>query len=1446
MPTSAADDDSAGMPRARPDDAAPGPDAAFPVVAIGASAGGLDAFQRLFDGLGGNTGMAFILVQHLDPAHESLMVDLLAPHTPMPVQQANEGMLIARDNVYVMPPGVALSVMAGALHLAPPRLRRGARMPLDALLVSMASCFGPRAFCVVLSGTGEDGAAGVRAVRAAGGTVIVQDPEEAAFDGMPRSAILTGMVEAVLKVAEIPAALQRLAAQPAAVRGRRGGPLDRSADWLPDVVGLLRDRTGYDFTAYKQGTLRRRIARRMAMTGFGADDAVRYLALLQTDPQEPEVLARDLLINVTSFFRDPKMFETLERQVIPAMLHDQPAGRPLRVWVAGCSTGEEAYSLAMVLREQIEAERRQLKLQIFASDIDPDAIAMAREGLFPLAIAENVSSARLARNFVREPAGYRVLPELRATVVFSIQNVLSDPPFAHVDLLSCRNLLIYLKAEAQTRVMGLFHFALRDGGVLVLGGAESIGAPDGRFTVISKTERLFRHNGRSRPGISGIGQVLPLTRPSAAAVRPPPPPRAASLAELCRRLVIEYYAPAAILINQHSEMLYSLGPTDRYLRVVPGHPTLDVPAMARQESRTRLRAAIADVVRTGQRTTVLGGQRTQDGAMRSFDIDVRPVRSDGQDLLLVAFVDHPATAGTEAGPPVGDSSRMAQLEGALAAVQTDLRDAVRDLEIAGEEHKVVNDEALSANEEYQSTNEELMTSKVELQSLNEELTALNSQLQETLERQRTAANDLQNVLYSTDVATIFLDTEMRIRFFTPATRQLFAVLPSDVGRPLTDLRALAPDDSLFADSTEVMRSMTPREREVMTPQGTWFVRRILPYLTYDNAMQGVVITFVDITERRGISEALGAARREADRSNLAKSRFLAAASHDLRQPMQTLGLLQGLLAKATEGGPAQALVKRLDDTLGAMSGMLNTLLDVNQIEAGAIQPEVETFPVATLLDALRNEFQYPAEAQGLKLRVQPCSLLITSDPRLLGQMLRNLLANAMKFTTKGKVLLGCRRHGDSLAIEIWDTGIGIADGELDAIFEEYHQIDNDAREHNRGLGLGLSIVQRLGQMLGHAVRVRSQLGRGSVFTVDVPMAAPPPARLILAPPLAAAAMRDSILVIEDDPGMRELLELLLEDDGFAVTVAADGVAALALVANGTIRPDLVLADYNLPNGLDGVEVCIRLRQSLGAGLPFIILTGDISTATMQRIAGVEGCLQLNKPVRTPQLLEAIRQLMRTAVAARPAPRIRPAGPATSIVHVVDDDRHIRDGLRELLEPEGYAVEGHATAEQLLEALRPGANACILLDIALPGMSGLELLARLKAGARMVPTIVITGVGDVSKAVQCMKAGAIDFIEKPIGRLPLLSAIARALAQARDSGTQAAFNAAAASRLAGLTDRQREIMVMVLAGHPSKNIAADLNISQRTVENHRAAIMRRTGTKSLPALARLALAAGIAS
>ena len=722
------------------------------------------------------------------------------------------------------------------------------------------------------------------------------------------------------------------------------------------------------------------------------------------------------------------------------------------------------------------------------------------------------------------------------------------------------------------------------------------------------------------------------------------------------------------------------------------------------------------------------------------------------------------------------------------------------------------------------------------------------QLKSSKRRHLTAA-DLQKLLYSTDVAKVLLDIDLTIRFFTPAAKLIFNITPGDIGRSFRELDSPASCGMLMEDARKVLRTTETIEREIEARSGAWYLCRILPYRYEGKKIEGIVITFADISHQMESAAALEGARVLADSANAAKSRFLAAASHDLRQPLQTLVLLQELLAKVVVGEKAKKLVNRLDHTLGGMAGMLNALLDINQIEAGTVRAKLQTFRIDAVLDRVAAELGYQAEAQRIAMRVLPCAISVCSDPRLLEQMIRNLVSNALKYTKQGRVLIGCRRRGETLIIEIWDTGAGIPENQLQDIFEEYHQLDNVARDRSLGLGLGLSIVRSLGVLLDHPVTVRSQVGKGSVFSIQVRQS--PGGAQVLALEKAYRFGKKhhnvteprTILIVEDDSEVRDLLQLGLSEEGHTIVTANDGVEALEIFERGGLQPALVISDFNLPNGMDGLAVASELRARLHRSVPVIILTGDISTKTLREIF-VQKCEHLNKPASLNELIAAIERFVPVAAFPHDVPAaLVSAAPATeSVIYVVDDDRDLRQAVRDMLEDAGHLVEDYQDGESFLNAYRPGCNSLLLIDANLPGICGLDLLKRLKSAGHSVPAIMITGQSDVPMAVDAMKAGAADFLEKPIHGVELLASVRRTLESFHDSGKLTEWCKDAADHLACLTGRQREIMEMVLAGQPSKNIAADLGISQRTVENHRASIMKKAGVRSLPALARLALAA----
>lgn len=1305
-----------------------------------------------------------------------------------------------------------------------------------------------RGMCVILSGTGHDGSKGLKAIKHAGGFVVAQAPDDASAGGMPQSAIQTGDVDAVLTAANIPAALINWNSLPASARAVHKKPAsDTVPDWLGRVLQILLEQTGTDFSLYKPGTLVRRITRRMSFLSNTQLQGTDYVKILMDSPVECEALAADLLINVTCFFRDPQVFEFLEHTVLPELVRNHPADRPIRIWVAGCSSGEEAWSLAMLLREAIDADGQKIRLQILASDIDADAIATARAAIYPSTIASDVSPARLERFFTPDERGYRVRDDLRAQAVFTVQNLLSDPPFARLDLVSCRNVMIYLGPEAQAKIISHFEFALVPQGILLIGTSETGGDISGRFEILSKSARVYRRLGRSLETRTEGRNARAATDAEAPRfmldLEPAPDLR---FADVSRRAVAQHYTPASVLITRPGVCLHFLGPVDQFLEVPQGSASLDFLPMVPLSHRAALRTAIDEVGPERPLIQLSAMTKPESGGVTRFDTDVRYAPDESDELVLITFrkssaPDKVAELRLET-PGEHDALRLSEISG----LRQELAHAGRLLDRAVEMERKTRRESLRLNEEYQSTNEELVTSKEELQALNEELTVLNNQLQETVERQRTTSDDLTNVLNSTNVATVFLDINLCIRFFTPATRTVFGVIATDIGRPISDLRPLALDIHLLEDAGAVLHSKDMIEREIVTPEGVWFQRKILPYRTHTDQVEGVVITYINVLEQHRATEALKSAIRKAEHGVIAKNRFLASASHDLRQPLQTLTIIHNLLSRDATTDAARLLVDRMEQSVTAMSGMLDTMLDINQIQAGIITYKLDDVPVAEVISNLFHEFSYHAHAKSLELRMAPSSAVIRTDRRLFEQMIRNLLSNAIRYTDAGRILIGCRKRNGRLRIEIWDTGIGISEADLPDVFGEYHKVSTDDRIASEGIGLGLSIVQRLADLLGHRIHVRSSPGRGSMFSIEVDLAEPDRGAALSSkgvrpspPGQPTEIVAGRILIAEDEPDLRQLLDILLKQSGHRVDTAATLDEAMAIASREGMYPDLLIADYNLPNDRTGIELAHLLKQQ-NSSLPVIVLTGDISASTRSLIDR-EGFTQMNKPVSAESLELQVQAMLLPPVPAHPTPATGKAQ-----VVIVDDDLSFCETLCLLLQADGVQATSFPSGEAFLAQLDTLVSAdepiCILIDAYLGGISGFDVLDALQHAGSSTVAIMITGNGDVRMSVQAMKAGALDFIEKPIDMPGLRAAIDRALAMGRDAAAGQELKQEAAKRFATLTSREREVLDRVLAGQPNKNIAADLGISQRTVESHRASVMVKSGCKSLPALVRLAFTA----
>jgi len=864
------------------------PRSSFPIVGIGASAGGLAAFEAFFSGMPADAdpNMAFVLVQHLAPDHNSILTDLVRRYTRMQVFEVQDGMAVQPNCAYIIPPNHDMAFLNGTLQLLAPAAPRGQRLPIDFFFRSLAQDQHERAIGVVLSGTGSDGTQGVRAIKGEGGMIMAQNPESTEYDGMPRSAIATGLVDFELPPAEMPAQIISYVAHAFGKPPHPAtAPPHKAESALKKIFVLLRAQTGHDFSMYKPSTIHRRIDRRMAVHQI--DTLNDYVKYLQQNPVEVEALFRDLLIGVTSFFRDPEAFKALEEQVIPKLFAGKPAGASVRVWSTGCSTGEEAYSLAILLQEHLETLKQSFNVQIFATDIDSIAIATARTGLYPASIAADISPERLGRFFLAESDGsmYRINKSIRDMLVFSEHDLVRDPPFSRLDLISCRNLMIYMGGELQKRLIPIFRYALNPGGFMFLGTSETVGEFGDMFATLDRKLKLYQRkddiHGTRR---TALGHFLPFTSMEGKASQTSgktPATGKLPLRELAEQAILNQITLVGVLVNAQGVILYLHGRTGMYLEPAPGEAGVNnILKMAREGLRRDLTTALHKATVTKETVRCEGLRIKTNGHFTMANLIVCPVltniNSTLEDTLFLVLLEETSDAATpvateSAVPPLGvDCDADADVDARISALKQELRakeeylqTTNEELETSNEELKSSNEEMQSINEELQSSNEELETSKEELQSVNEELATVNAELQTKVTDLSQANNDMNNLLAGTGIATVFVDHQLRILRFTPAATQIINMIISDVGRPVRHIVSnLVGYDSLVADAQAVLDTLTPKEVEVETTEGKWYTMRIRPYRTLDNVIEGAVITFFDITATKNAQEMLKRANEQ--------------------------------------------------------------------------------------------------------------------------------------------------------------------------------------------------------------------------------------------------------------------------------------------------------------------------------------------------------------------------------------------------------------------------------------------------------------------------------------------------------------------------------------------------------------------------------------------------------
>jgi two-component system CheB/CheR fusion protein len=1163
------------------------PDGELYVVGIGASAGGLDALRELFSSMPAYPGMAFVVVVHLSPEHESHLVGLLQPSTSMPVQQVTETVALERNRVYVIPPNANLDAIDTHLRLSPLERRRLERAPIDHFLRTLADAHDGTAVGVILTGTGSDGALGLRQIKERSGLTIVQDPHEAQFDSMPRTAIGTGMVDLVLPVRQIGNEIVRFCfTRPRLpIADASNGIAGDDGNVLQRILQTVLHRTGHDLGVYTRATMLKRLRKRMQLRHV--DTLPAYLEIVHAQPEEALALGEDLATSASEFFGEPEHFDRLARSAIPRMFDGKPDPRDrLRVWSIGCASGEVAYSLAMLMIEEADRREASPHLQIFASDLSHDVLKRAREGAYPEEVAATVTPARLERFFKRESGSYRVRREVRDIVVFAVHNLFRDPPFAHIDLVVCRNLLRELQPAVRSGVLHLFHYALEAGGMLLVGEGDMV-EESHLFAPVDEDLCLFRRkSGPARPfalpaALRAFAHVMPAGEGSSAT------PRLSwrDVAEI-HRLAVEPHSPASVLVDGTNTVIHSSTRSDRFLRIPGGELTGDVLKLVREPLRKHLAAGL-DLVRSDNRpwtsppVSVLMSEATSSVVMH-----VEPVEEPGTEGLVLVVFDERRDSSVIRYEAESATAAVAQLEDELQRTTQrihELLEAHRGETLeASNRHRDLSD----SNAELRCVLEELESSREELQAANEELVTLDEENRVRLDELAQISGDLQHLLESTGVATLFLDRELQIVRFTPQLAELFNIRHTDVGRPLPDLTHDLHYGDFEEDAKNVLDTVVPLDREVESSKGRWFLMRMLPYRTAARKVDGLVLTFVDITSRKRAEQAL----REGDRR---KDEFLAVLAHELRNPLAPI--MTGVeILKARGDDPR--LVEQVTATIARqarqLARLVDDLLEVSRISGGKLHLRKANVRLADVIRDAIATVRPLVESSRHELVVdmpqQP--IVLGADAARLTQVFANLLNNAARYTPEGGRLgLSVRIDGDDAVVVVKDNGIGIPAHVVGHVFEMFYQ-GGDERQSG-GLGIGLTLARSLVELHGGSIDVASEgEGRGSEFTVRLPISRAALPRSPRAAPSPAPTGRRRVLIVDDNVDAAETLrELMTVLGAHDVRTASSGEQGLRIAAD--VKPEIVLLDLKMPE-MDGYEVARRIRQEpWGRHVMLVALTG---------------------------------------------------------------------------------------------------------------------------------------------------------------------------------------------------------------------------------------------------------------
>ncbi len=1088
----------------------------FPVIGLGASAGGFQALKDFFTHMPAESGMAFVVIMHLSRKHESHAASLLQATTGMPVTQVTEAVRVEPNHIYVIPPTKNLEMRDGHINLIEPeRLHGGQQVAIDLFFRTLGETHKQNAVGIVLSGMGSDGANGLKRIKEQNGLAFAQDPKDAEHDSMPRHAINTGLVDFVMPVAEMPEKLieiwrnaRHIKLPPETEPPPTVSQRDADEAALRDILALLRSHTGHDFTHYKRATVLRRIERRLQVNGL--QDLTAYCNVMREHPPEVQALLKDLLISVTNFFRDRAAFDALEREVVPVLFHEKTTGDMVRVWVAGCATGEEAYSVAMLLLEYAERLASPPAVQIFATDIDEAAIATAREGSYTETIEADVSQERLRRFFTKEPGGYRIKKDVRERVLFAVHNLIKDPPFSKLDAITCRNLLIYLNREAQAHLFELFHFVLLANGFLFLGTSESGDSASNLFAIVEQKQRIYRAESRARAAVRvpSLPLSIALARGSAPQTKGESERQKISFGELHQKL-LEQYAPPSVIINANYDIVHLSDHAGRFLQFVGGEPSHNLLKVVHPELRIELRTALFQAAQTGKSFEARRVYIKR--AERDFYVNmiVRPVSDDGtSNYFLVLFDEVEGLTGAEGVEPLaGATESVVRLLGEeLEKTKEQYQTTIEQFETQTEELKASNEELQAMNEELRSATEELETGKEELQSVNEEIQTINSELKHKLDELAIANSNLQNLIASSDMATLFVDRDLSIKFYTPRVQDLFSLIPSDMGRPLSDITHKLDYADLLQDAERVLKDSHKMEREVASREGRWYIAQLIPYRVAEDHMDGVILTFVDFTGRKHAENDLREAKVVLERHTFALMETNAALQAEVSERERVereRGQLLRRLVLAQED-ERRRIAREMHDQFGQQLTVLKLKLDalkedcgeqthlceqVEILQAVAMQLDADVDYLVwemrpTVLDdlgleaALSSYVQNWSQDFGITVQLHAEGRneerLTPEVETALYRIAQEALNNIVKHAQATHVAVVLERRADQVSLIIEDDGIG---------FDLQQVLSADGR------GLGLLGMRERAMLVGGTTEIESQPNEGA--TVVVRIAAPP-------------------------------------------------------------------------------------------------------------------------------------------------------------------------------------------------------------------------------------------------------------------------------------------------------------------------------------------------------------------